>query len=600
MKISRPTALAVLLAAAAALRFTGLGWGLRHPPAIDEYYFVSSTSEMLARGDFDHRFHEYPALLFYILAVIYRVLGQHEASPSAYLVARMVVAAFGVASVALTWRLARPLAGDRAALFAAAVVAVSPLEVRTAHMIRPDVVLEVFCLFALIAFRKRNDRAASDVAAGAALGAATAVKFSGVLLAPSYAVEWLVHPGRRRVGVAIAATAAVATFALLSPSTFLWPAEARAGMASQVAFHYAAEPHTWREVAVSYASAFADAVGAPAAALALAGLFLGVRAGRQWWSLAVLPLFTVLLFSTADVVRVRFLIPTLGVLAVFAGYTFDRLAARTRPPLAALLAAAALAIPLAESVRDVASLVRPGPRDRAADWLAANAPDGARVVMTAQAALGLPARLEVLRVDGLDGRAWLAAREADFVVSGGGDDRRVVRQLSRVQVMRPDRPAMGGSVVVSSVPDPVRRSYEPVPVSPGLLSASSSEGLERLCDGDRATVWRLPGARETSGWLQVELPAPVALGRVELLLEDGAKEAPNLSLAASEDGRRWAPIAAVSARPGVAEQAGPPSQVLVFDPVRARRLRVLATGSAARTWAVAEVNLDAVRPPLPP
>ena len=59
------------------------------------------------------------------------------------------MAALGVAGVWLTYRLALRLAGPTAAAAAGLVLAVSPLAVRTAHMVRPDVALAVAVLLAL-------------------------------------------------------------------------------------------------------------------------------------------------------------------------------------------------------------------------------------------------------------------------------------------------------------------------------------------------------------------------------------------------------------------------------------------------------------------
>src|SRR5262249_702389 len=106
--------------------------------------------------------------------------------PSWYLWGRRLVGVFGVLSVALVFFLGRKLAGTAAGLTAALFTAVSPVEVRTAHMIRPDVALEAFVLLAFLAFERISPRWRDDLVAGVALGAATAVKWTGVFLAPSY------------------------------------------------------------------------------------------------------------------------------------------------------------------------------------------------------------------------------------------------------------------------------------------------------------------------------------------------------------------------------------------------------------------------------
>ena len=57
-----------LLLLAAALRFTGLSWGLRHRPQLDERFYVANVGHMLNRGDLDHGFYQYPGFFYYLLA----------------------------------------------------------------------------------------------------------------------------------------------------------------------------------------------------------------------------------------------------------------------------------------------------------------------------------------------------------------------------------------------------------------------------------------------------------------------------------------------------------------------------------------------------
>src|SRR5262249_34556755 len=66
-----------------------------------------------------------------------------------------------------------------------------------AHTVRPDVALEAFVLLALLAFRRLGPEPRGDLLAGAAVGAATAIKFTGVLLVPSYLLARGLAPGPR-------------------------------------------------------------------------------------------------------------------------------------------------------------------------------------------------------------------------------------------------------------------------------------------------------------------------------------------------------------------------------------------------------------------
>ena len=204
--------LVAILVLAAALRFTGLGWGLRHLPDLDERWFVEAIGRMLAARDLDHRFYEYPGLFFYLLAPVLAFLHPPHFGADAYLAARAVVAVFGVVAVALTYVLGARFVGHGGGLAAALLVAVSPVEVFTAHMVRPDVALEVFVLLAFLAFLRLGPDSRGDVLSGVALGAATALKYTGVLLVPSYLAQRLTAPGFRLSRLALAAGAALVTF----------------------------------------------------------------------------------------------------------------------------------------------------------------------------------------------------------------------------------------------------------------------------------------------------------------------------------------------------------------------------------------------------
>ena len=149
--------------AAAALRVIGLDQGLRHPPHADESAFVVNVHRMIAEGDLDHRYYEYPGLFFYLLYPVLRaVMGADPPAAAAYLAARGVTAALGVAAVALQFVFTRRLVPAWAALFASALLAVSLVAVQTAHTVRPDVALSAFFLLALIALLRMDGRLARD------------------------------------------------------------------------------------------------------------------------------------------------------------------------------------------------------------------------------------------------------------------------------------------------------------------------------------------------------------------------------------------------------------------------------------------------------
>jgi Dolichyl-phosphate-mannose-protein mannosyltransferase/F5/8 type C domain len=593
--------LVAILVLAAALRFTGLGWGLRHLPDLDERWFVEAIGRMLAARDLDHRFYEYPGLFFYVLAPVLAFLHPPHFGADAYLAARGVVALFGVAAVALTYVLGARFVGRGAGLAAALLVAVSPVEVFTAHMVRPDVALEVFVLLAFLAFLRLGPDPRGDVLSGVALGAATALKYTGVLLAPSYLVQRLTAPGFRLARLALAAGASLVTFALCSPYTFLHFHEGVRGARSQFSHHYLIRPQgpeSYIDMAWTYGLGLMKSFGPIGLALVAAGVLLAVRDGRRWLGLLMYPVVVVGVLSTAEVHFDRHLVPTLGLLSVLAGRAVASIAKRS--PLAAVCATlAAAALPLAGSIDYVRGVSVPGTRDAVLEWIDANLPAGSRVVSSVSG-LGLDrGRYEVVDVPRLDERTRPLALQADAVISGPGDSELVVRQLATLYAADPPNPHAGPRLVVSAPPPAARPAYESLRPAPHWLSASEApERLAALVDDDRATAWATSGSQSPGAWIRIDLPEPRTIGGLQLVLRGrGRGFGKNLHLFATEDGREWSRVSVLQGRPAVSAQLPSPegpAQVLIFEPRRIKALRIEQVGRRLRPWAIAELRLLAL------
>jgi hypothetical protein len=440
-----------LVALAAALRFPGLTWGLRHPPVHDERVFVENAWAMLAQGSLDHRFYEYPGLFFFLLLPGLALVFREGAAPGAeaYVAARATVAGLGVLGVWLTYRWVLRLAGPAGAAAAALVLAVSPLAVRTAHMVRPDVALAVAALLALEAITRNT----TDRATGAALGAAMAVKFTGVALWPAYLVRRL-RPGGGR-GVPVAAAVALLVFAV-----FVWPLAVRPhefleGVAAQQRFHHERPPDaaTHAKVVLFYARSAFAAVGPVAALLATAGLWLTRSSGRGSWPLLLYPIGLVALLSTAWIGYERHLLPVLPVVLVFAAFAVRAIEGRSRAAAWTLVALAGL-WPAVASVRYVATVCRPAGYDRALDWIEANVRPGARVFL-AEDRLGLDAgRYQVARPSGSAATDRARALEADLVAARPDDP--LAAGLTRVFEAERDDPPTWRPLALFTVPARLR------------------------------------------------------------------------------------------------------------------------------------------------
>jgi hypothetical protein len=583
-------ALACILALAAVLRFGALDWGLRHQPHVDERYFVDNAGWMLAHRDLDHRFDEYPGLFFYLTLPVLAFFGPPRFGPDGYLAARAVVAAFGVAGVGLTCLLGTRLAGPFVGLAAALLVAVGPVGVHTAHMVRPDVVLEAFVLLAFLGFARVGRRTSGDWTAGALVGAATAVKFTGVLIAPAYVAVRLLRPGRRLSGLLLAGAASLVAFAVCSPYSVVEIGRAIAGATTQVSYHYGERPRGAQSLAGmawTYGLVLRKALGPLALALAVVGAVAGRRDWRRWLPLWVFPLTVVAVFSTAEVHHDRFLLPALGICAILCAEGARRLG-RLR-----VVAAVAMALPpLWSAARYVRDVHAPGTRDHALDWALAHVPEGATIVTTLPE-LGFDrGRYVVLAVDGIDPtRARLLADHADLVIARAGLDDALVAGLRPLLQIAPASPAAGPALALAASG---QRRYLPVDLSRATVRVSEAgERASLLTDGDEATAWLTDGSHGDE-WIEVVLPEPVELGRLELRVPGrGRLWGRNLRLSvAGADGvlRR---IAAVSPLPpaGPGEPPRGARQVLLFEPLTATRVRVEQVARAGKAWAVAELRL---------
>ena len=598
------TAVAIVTILAAALRFTGLGFGLHHRPYPDERVFVENAHRMVAERSLDHRYYEYPGLIFGLLAPGLAVVGaDRPPGPEAYLAARAIVAGFGVASVFLVAVLGRRLMGPVGAGAAALLLAVSPVAVDAAHMVKPDVMLEAFVLLAFLAFGGVGARPLGDVVAGAALGAAAAVKFSGVLLVPSYLLHRWLTPGHRVRGIVLATLGAAAVFFLTTPYALLHLGSFLAsGVLVQLRYHYRPElvGLSYPAAAWAYIGTLEEAVG-PALVLALPTLLLR-REWRSWVPLLLFPAILILTFSTSSVHHDRFLIPSLGIVALAVGRTIDALAARHRA-FAIALALAAASPGLVSSAGYAWRLTRPGTQDKVAAWTAEHLPAGARVLNLATYLELDRSRFEVVDPSGSSRLDPYLARHVDFVVAAPEEAARFTGSPLLYSVA-PASPEAGPPLAVFRVPPDRLPRYRPVDLGGARLSASENgEDLEQLRDGRKDTEWATAGAQKPGAWVQVDLAAPASLGRVELELGPRrSRFGRDLRVMVSDDGSAWRAVPVAQGRAPVDEQPAAEkgaNQVLIFAPVCVRGLRLVQEGRADRRWAIAEMHLEAVESPPP-
>jgi 4-amino-4-deoxy-L-arabinose transferase-like glycosyltransferase len=596
---ARRAALFGVLLLAAALRIAGLDWGLRHPPHPDESVFVDNVASMIRSGDLDHRYYQYPGLFFYMLYPLVFLLPHDPPGPSTYLAARALVAAFGVAACALVDVLGRKVAGSRAALLAALLLAVSPVAVETAHMVRPDVVLQALTIMALLALLRVGPRLRGDALSGLALGVAGAVKFTAVFLVPSYLARRIAVAGPRARGVLLGGAVALGVFVLASPYAALHVGDFVAGMRAQVGYHYqdrGLAPVSYARMLLFYLGTWRKALGLPGALLCLVGLVPALRSGRVWIPFLLLPATAMAVLATSDVKHDRFLLPALSVGFVLAGMGAEYLAG-PRGRAFAVIAGIATAFPLLFSIDYARGVASPSTRDRALDAVTANARPGGLVVSSVER-LGLdPFRVEVMELDGLGRGQRAQIEEAELVVSTGNDDPEAVAGLDRLLSAEPVNPWNGPAITVWRVPASVRPVRRALSLDPRWLSASENPAeLPQAVDGRVDTWWRTESVQRPGDWLQVTLPEPVRLDRIELDVDgNGRVAARELKLLVSTDGGELMEAATRPGRPPLDDQrveGKTHSQILLLTPPRdARAFRLVLTRPGAHRWGVAELRV---------
>lgn len=429
--------LALVLLLAAALRL----WAVRHDLPFsyfgDELHFMRRAMAV-GTGDLNpHWFHK-PAFLMYLLAFCYgiyfllgRIAGAFHSTaefgahflfnPTSFLViGRLLVAACGVATVYVVYRIGRKVfANPWAGIAGAAVAAVLAPMVNSSRTIKSDVPCGLLMALSVWAFLGTRDspRLRPLVVASLLAGVAMGTHYYGVVLVPAYlALEALRGFSGAPLKTVTARCALVvalfgAGFFLASPFNFLDPTWGRdtgamiaksLGLGARPAPRYDPDSarefkpgaETTRGAAAAFLALVAspDVLGIAFSLLTLLGLaWAFVRRETRWYGLLVLIpcLFFFLAAVTvaayhAQARHLNALYPLLATLAwpgALAVARLFRLPPRRAEALALLLVAAAAVPTLIATVRKNLLINRPDSRLVAYRWLQANLPRNERILL---------------------------------------------------------------------------------------------------------------------------------------------------------------------------------------------------------------------------
>src|SRR6185369_15685386 len=154
-----------VLVLAAGLRLVHVGWGLPDYFFPDEAVFFRPATQVAATGDLRTGFTTYPPLSVDVLAATYALTARVRGVPVEQLaiaervrLGRLVMVAAATASVAAVAALGAALAGPWTGLVAASFMAVLPVHVVQSRIISTDVLLTLLVVLALLATLRLHAR----------------------------------------------------------------------------------------------------------------------------------------------------------------------------------------------------------------------------------------------------------------------------------------------------------------------------------------------------------------------------------------------------------------------------------------------------------
>lgn len=489
----REPVLTGILAVACVLRALPILWGLPIDPAVqsyhpDEWKLFRTTADFPQVYVTDDRWVLYGtsvtytlgALLAPVKVLLVAGLGMERAFDGVVqLASRAVGVLLGTASVLLLYVLARRLFGRTTGLVAAAFLATSFYSVLNAPLGTLDVPMAFLLLATLLAALEaaRVPTLRRHVVLGVLAGLLVGTKVTAFLVFVVPAMLTLTTGGgrvradptgrdvpiRRRAGLlAVAIAVAVGVFALYQPHVFLEPGryvkayrEAEFNWVVRLSYQAARTPLVWLESSVR-------ALGAPIAALAVAGAPLALRRRRR--DVVALLTFLALYYLTWRwFLLPRYVIPVAPLFCLLAAVAVGALAADRRRIVRAV-GVAALAVSLGWSLALCAGGIEArlrDPRPDAARFLARAVTPGSTLAFSATSERydWTRSRWHYPKVDPERVRIVPAWQEPDVVVTSSNDLRSIERAL------RSD------ALLPGFVWDPARRRewYNYAPPSPRLF-----------------------------------------------------------------------------------------------------------------------------------
>jgi hypothetical protein len=339
----------VILPVAAVARLWGIWFCLPHPHCRPDEDAISAIAGGLRWGDLNPHVFNYPALfMLAVAAVVFTLRGVerllHKAMPFHfrslldqasgttinYMVARLLSAAAGIASVWVIFRIALRLFDRTTALAAAALLALAFLHVRDSHYGVTDVPMSFMVLVAFFYVVRLSESGARRdlVMAGLTAGLATSTKYNAAMVAlPGLFASFSCLPGMKSTrarfsDAAIFVVLMVAAFLCTSPYSLLDFQHFMAGVTSDA--QHLSEGHgvdLGRGWVFHATTTLRYGVGAPILGAGVIGMLLLIlRHPRRGLLVALFPVSYYALLGSGYTVFTRHMVPVVPFLCLAAAY----------------------------------------------------------------------------------------------------------------------------------------------------------------------------------------------------------------------------------------------------------------------------------------
>ena len=392
-----------ILGVAAGLRLYGIGVNLPNYPAPDEPQIVERAFSV-GGGDLNPHFFAWPGnLLIYANTAVFttyyvtgRMTGRFastgdfrrefkEDATNFYVLARLLNIAAALVTIALVFRAVAPL-GLIASASAGLLIAVSPLHVGESAVAYTDVPATLLLTASMLAIRSFRDKPTGIAffMAGLLIGLAAAVKYYAVIGAVGITCAAMLSPavlGQRLRLLALGAAGAMLGFVIGCPFSVLafneFKGELLTEMAHQREGHIGFDQST-NPLLGYFTNSLIPAIGVPALAASVVGIWLAGRHHREFLPLLVTAFGYLVLTTSTNVSFPRYAIPHVVLLSVLVGIAASRLG---RVPVVAPVAAVViLAGPAVRAVGVMSQRAMKDTRVVAAEWLEAHVPSTARIL----------------------------------------------------------------------------------------------------------------------------------------------------------------------------------------------------------------------------